>query len=580
MAREKICGIYKITNLVNGKVYIGQSTNMERRWKDHKRMFNYKDDGSLKYNYPLYCAFRKYGEENFKFEIIEECSEEELNEKEILYIKQYNSYVRWENSKGYNQTIGGENNYGESNPCAKIVYCEGKEFGCVKDCAEYYGIGVSAMRSWLNKERPMPKEFFDKELHCLGETMEDYEIQTGNSGEYNSKSIPVYCEGVKFANVRECAEFYNVERGTMSNWLSGTNNMPQEWYDRQLHQEGKTMEDYKIQLGVLKGGDNPRSRPVYCDGIKYDSVKDFVDEHGLIYTTVMNWLYKNSYMPQEWYDRCLHFENETMNDYKVQTGYLSGEDNPNSISIICEGIRFGSISECERYYGLNRSGMSVWVNGKHKMPKYWYDKGLRLENKTMEDYEYYETHGRVVCEDKYFNTLNEFCKEYNLKKASVKSWLNHSGKMPKEWYDKGLRYEEESMKDYEWTIYKAKRRVVCDNIIYETAEEFAKTFNLKISTINPWLNGKTSMPNDWYDRGLRYEDKDMSEYIRRENKRRHTPTSSKKVICEGIVFKSIKECAEYYGFCPETVGRWLKGKKPMPQEFKDKGLKYYKEDDK
>ena len=64
MAREKICGIYKITNLINGKVYIGQSTNIERRWKDHKRMFNYKDDGSLKYNYPLYCAFRKYGEKN------------------------------------------------------------------------------------------------------------------------------------------------------------------------------------------------------------------------------------------------------------------------------------------------------------------------------------------------------------------------------------------------------------------------------------------------------------------------------------------------------------------------------------
>ena len=36
MAREKICGIYKITNLINGKVYIGQSTNIERRWKDHK----------------------------------------------------------------------------------------------------------------------------------------------------------------------------------------------------------------------------------------------------------------------------------------------------------------------------------------------------------------------------------------------------------------------------------------------------------------------------------------------------------------------------------------------------------------
>ena len=63
-------GIYKIENLVNGKCYIGQSKYIEKRWTDHKsNAFNsiQKDQ----YKYPLYRAIRKYGLENFSFEVIE-----------------------------------------------------------------------------------------------------------------------------------------------------------------------------------------------------------------------------------------------------------------------------------------------------------------------------------------------------------------------------------------------------------------------------------------------------------------------------------------------------------------------------
>lgn len=95
-------GIYKITNNVNGKCYIGQSINIEQRWKDHKRAaFNLKDSS---YDYPLYRAMRKYDIKNFKFEVLEECNIEELNEKEIFYISKYDSYNR---NKGYNQCVGG-----------------------------------------------------------------------------------------------------------------------------------------------------------------------------------------------------------------------------------------------------------------------------------------------------------------------------------------------------------------------------------------------------------------------------------------------------------------------------------------
>lgn len=100
-----ICGIYKIANQINGKCYIGQSINIKRRWRSHKtKSFNPLD---IQYECPLYRAFRKYGLENFSFEILEECRKEELNEKESFYIKKYNSNLE---SYGYNLTPGGDSN--------------------------------------------------------------------------------------------------------------------------------------------------------------------------------------------------------------------------------------------------------------------------------------------------------------------------------------------------------------------------------------------------------------------------------------------------------------------------------------
>ena len=102
---KKTCGIYKITNQVNSKVYIGQSKNIEKRWQRHS-LESFKEK-SENYNYPLYQAIRKYSLENFTFEIIEECLPEELNKKEIDYISFYESYPP-EKGKGYNQTPGGD----------------------------------------------------------------------------------------------------------------------------------------------------------------------------------------------------------------------------------------------------------------------------------------------------------------------------------------------------------------------------------------------------------------------------------------------------------------------------------------
>lgn len=101
MSAKPICGIYCIENLINHKKYIGQSVDIYARWAHHKSHYKQSD-------YLIYKAFRKYGIENFKFYVLEECKSDELNDKEIAYIKKYNTFANGNNGEGYNMTIGGE----------------------------------------------------------------------------------------------------------------------------------------------------------------------------------------------------------------------------------------------------------------------------------------------------------------------------------------------------------------------------------------------------------------------------------------------------------------------------------------
>ena len=121
--------IYSITNNINQKKYIGKTsqTNPYTRWKQHLQNARTKDTTvaySSIHTMPIVRAISKHGESNFKFRVLEECTEESVNEREEHYIRKYNTA----DGAGYNCTYGGDGikkpkKYWSNHPHSKAVSC-------------------------------------------------------------------------------------------------------------------------------------------------------------------------------------------------------------------------------------------------------------------------------------------------------------------------------------------------------------------------------------------------------------------------------------------------------------------------
>ena len=129
--------IYKITNCINQKVYIGKTEfSIEKRFKEHCRdAFRNKNKKR-----PLYAAMRKYGVENFNIELIEETDQPE--EREIYWIEYYRSF-----KTGYNATLGGD---GKKYIDYDLVIATYKEIGIINKTAKKLNISPDSVSNILH----------------------------------------------------------------------------------------------------------------------------------------------------------------------------------------------------------------------------------------------------------------------------------------------------------------------------------------------------------------------------------------------------------------------------------------------
>jgi group I intron endonuclease len=126
---KKICGVYKITNKVNGKLYVGSSNNIENRWHQHKLQLR---DG-IHTNQHLQSAWNLYGEDSFMFEIIEECSPEIQFEREQYYLNTLNPFEE----RGYNIVRQISKEYSSDNYMIKQCKMCGKNYNTFSHLSKY-----------------------------------------------------------------------------------------------------------------------------------------------------------------------------------------------------------------------------------------------------------------------------------------------------------------------------------------------------------------------------------------------------------------------------------------------------------
>lgn len=162
--------IYKITNKINNKSYIGLTTQqLKDRWRQHL-------DAAFNKTHPTYHttfkkAIRKYGKDNFTCEIIDEADNlQDLKLLERHWIAHYRTYVGWKDCWGYNETEGGD---APTRPLRKvckvnILTCEVEEtFNSIKDAETAYSRGIFEIVHNKTKGQK-PKGYtwiFEDELH-------------------------------------------------------------------------------------------------------------------------------------------------------------------------------------------------------------------------------------------------------------------------------------------------------------------------------------------------------------------------------------------------------------------------------
>ena len=109
----KKCGVYTITSIVNGKLYVGSTTrSFTKRWNDHKSLLR----NNKHHNIHLQRAWNKYGEENFKFEILSICAPTLCILAEQYWMNILNAY-----KKGYNRKPNAGNSKGIKRPEETLV---------------------------------------------------------------------------------------------------------------------------------------------------------------------------------------------------------------------------------------------------------------------------------------------------------------------------------------------------------------------------------------------------------------------------------------------------------------------------
>lgn len=371
MKNNKFC-VY-MHKFPNGKMYIGiTSKKPKARWQNGTGYT--KEHQSVMYN-----AIQKYGWDNVEhFILYNNLTETEAKQKEIELIKKYNTYIHFENSNGYNMTLGGEGTLG----------------------------------------------------HKVSEEVKNSmrEKKFGKRGDLCCNSQSVICDGIRYESITQFCEKNNLNRGTVEAWLTGKNHMPKEWLDKNLRKEFE--KDKRIKNPQDK---NFKDRIKY-DGIIYESQAELANYLNVSKPTLCNWLNGKTKIPINIYEKGIEFVDRPNIE-------LKSTDIPSKTILEYDGKIYNSQVELANFLKINKATLNTWITGKVRLPKKYADKGLKVldgySNIRILEEPYIK---EVDYNGKTYKSISSLAKELNINSATLRAWLHGKNKMPKEYKEKGLKF--------------------------------------------------------------------------------------------------------------------------------------------
>lgn len=181
--------IYKITNKINGKVYIGQTITpiKNRMYKHYSQARNGKNITGID------AAIKKYGEENFEVEQILECPNEDLDLQEKFYISKYNSF-----ENGYNLTIGGQLSTTSLNININEAISKYQELKSIEETAKYFNCCSETMSRLLKANGIEIKKHLN-----LDNLKNGCKFKEGD----NTKAVKIVELNLTFNSLKDCAQW-------------------------------------------------------------------------------------------------------------------------------------------------------------------------------------------------------------------------------------------------------------------------------------------------------------------------------------------------------------------------------------
>lgn len=230
--------IYSILNKENGKIYVGQSVNPKQRFAKHKSLLRYNKHD----NDHLQNSWNKYGEDAFEFNILENSSDEMLNDNESWWIEYFDST---NHNKGFNMTDGGDYEYTHHEES-------------INKLKQYCGENHSQFGTSIIDEQGG----LDSVIECA------------------EKGMSIRATAKKFGVAKPTLSGYLKRRGIQ--WRDISSN------DFVYHDTVKIIDDAGgvdfLKSEKLKG----KTTHEVCDelGIHKDAVKKYLSKHGLLWSTI------------------------------------------------------------------------------------------------------------------------------------------------------------------------------------------------------------------------------------------------------------------------------------------------------